>query len=235
MRSSHQRTCPAPTRRRGPPLPRPAIGQSVGGAVEALGLVFHTGRLSTGGKEAGCGSLPPQRERVHVPRVGLLLVAFATEWISEWISLRSLTLFPAHLSSRSGSLLFSSPSLGLSLPDCWVGCWLIHSVLEPEDTRSPTDGQRPRLPACLSERRVRPRMEAGGAALLPRGQIQSQRGEHTDRRADKQAVESTPVSEDERGEAGAAEDGGRARTTASFALLLHCTALAPVKSLKSVC
>ena len=176
-----------------------------------------------------------RRERVHVPRVGLLLVAFTTEWISEWISLRSLTLFPAHLSSRSGSLLFSSPSLGLSLPDCWVGCWLIHSVLEPEDTRSPTDGQRPRLPACLSERRVRPRMEAGGAALLPRGQIQSQRGEHTDRRADKQAVESTPVSEDERGEAGAAEDGGRARTTASFALLLHCTALAPVKSLKSVC
>ena len=88
------------------------------------------------------------RERVHVPRVGLLLlVAFATEWISEWISLRSLTLFPAHLSSRSRSLLFSSPSLGLSLPDCWVGCWLIHSVLEPEDTRSPTDGQRPRLPA----------------------------------------------------------------------------------------
>ena len=135
-------------------------------------------------------------------------------------------------SFRVSSLLVS---LSRSLPPRLLGWLLAHSLGARARGHTLTDRRTTASPACLSERRVRPRMEAGGAALLPRGQIQSQRGEHTDRRADKQAVESTPVSEDERGEAGAAEDGGRARTTASFALLLHCTALAPVKSLKSVC
>ena len=177
---------------------------------------FH--RRERASSRAASRPPPPQRRRHRVDiRVDQLEVAHSLP--------RSL-----EFSFRVSSLLVS---LSRSLLPRLLGWLLAHSLGARARGHTLTDRRTTASPACLSEQRVRPRIEAGGAALLPRGQIQ--RGEHTDRRADKQAVESTPVSEDERGEAGAAEDGGRARTTASFALLLHCTALAPVKSLKSVC